>query len=125
MRKQYHFQPSKNGFYAWDVNKLVKKTKNLPEILVNLEDIKELDENFWYQTPDTKPTCRSVVDHFRLVNETDLKPPIILSKDGRVMDGMHRVAKALLLGLKKIKAVKFLKDPAPDFVDIHASHLPY
>ena len=34
----------------------------------------------------------------RKIEETDLEYPIILAADGRVMDGMHRVCKALLEG---------------------------
>jgi hypothetical protein len=30
------------------------------------------------------------------------------------MDGMHRVAKAWLLGLSTIQAVQFVQDPEPD-----------
>ena len=125
MRKQYHFQPSKNGFYAWDVDKLVEITKDFPRILIPLDQIKELDENFWYQEKDKIPTCRSFVEHMRLVQETDLKYPIILSQNGRVMDGMHRVAKALLLGHKEITAVQFMKDPEPDYFDVQEDDLPY
>ncbi|MDP4011806.1 MAG: hypothetical protein Q8P72_06305 [Candidatus Roizmanbacteria bacterium] len=125
MRKQYYFQPSKNGFYAWDVDKLVDKTKDIPQISVPLTQIKELDENFWYQGNDKIPTGRSFVDHMKLVQETDLKYPIILSQNGRVMDGMHRVAKALLLGHKEITAVQFAKDPEPDFEDVQENDLPY
>lgn len=32
------------------------------------------------------------------------------------MDGMHRVAKALLLGRDDIEAVQFAEDPEPDHV---------
>ena len=39
-----------------------------------------------------------VVEHMRLVQEVDPSYPIILGVDGRVLDGMHRVARALLLG---------------------------
>ena len=124
MRKQYYFLPSKNGYYAWDVDKLVEKSKDLPVISINLEDIKELDESFWYQGGN-QPSCRSIVEHVRLVNEADLKYPIILSKDGRVMDGMHRVAKALLLGHDEIQAVRFDEDIAPDYEDVFEDDLPY
>ncbi len=41
------------------------------------------------------------------------------------MDGMHRVAKALLLGHKEIKAVKFAEDPPPDYEDVVENDLPY
>ena len=103
----------------------MNKQRAFRKFQLNLDQIKELDENFWYQGPDASPTCRSIVDHFRLINETDLDYPIILSKDGRVMDGMHRVAKALLLGHKEIKAVKFTEDPKPDYVDVFENDLPY
>ena len=125
MRKQYYFQPSKNGFYAWDVDKLVEKSKVFPQISIPLTQIKELDENFWYQGSDKIPTCRSFVEHMILVQETDLKYPIILSQNGRVMDGMHRVARALLLGQKEIMAVQFTKDPEPDYIDVQEDDLPY
>ena len=54
-----------------------------------------------------------------------LELPIILSSDGRVMDGMHRVAKAALLGHETIPAVQFTSDPEPDFVDVQPEDLPY
>ncbi len=125
MRKQYHFQPSEKGFYAWDVDKLEERSKGLPVVSVKLTDIKELDETFWYNSVDNKPTVRSIAEHFKLVNETDLKYPIILSKDGRVMDGMHRVVKAFLSGYDEIKAVRFTEDVPPDYEDVHEDDLTY
>ncbi|MBT6068544.1 hypothetical protein HOG48_02190 [Candidatus Peregrinibacteria bacterium] len=125
MRKQYHFRPSNNGFYAWDVDKLIEKSKDFPQISIKLNEIKELDKNFWYQMSDSIPTCRSIAEHLHYANEADLKYPIILSKDGGVMDGMHRVVKALALGLDEIKAVKFEEDLEPDYEDVHEDDLPY
>ena len=125
MRKQYHFRPSKNGYYAWDVDKLVESSKDFPVILVNLSEIKELDENFWYGGKDDIPTCRSIVEHMQLVNETSLQYPIILSEEGRVMDGMHRVLKAVLNKEESIKAVKFNKTPKPDYEDVYPNELSY
>jgi hypothetical protein len=55
----------------------------------------------------------------------DLRFPIILSADGRVMDGMHRVAKAVLLRQATIEAVQFDVDPEPDYVDVRPDELPY
>lgn len=51
MRKQYHLRPSKSGgFDAWDVDKLIDNAKGLPVIELQLSEIKELDEPFWYQS---------------------------------------------------------------------------
>ena len=125
MRKQYHFRPSQQGFHAWDVDPLVEKSRDLPHILVKLEDIKELDENYWYQEPGAIPTCRSLAEHFKLALEADLDYPIILSQDGRVMDGMHRVMKALASGYLEIKAVKFREELPPDYEDVYPVDLLY
>ena len=125
MRKQYHFRPSKQGYYAWDIDRLVALTKDFERQLVDLDSIRELDETFWFGDKSDKPTCRAIVEHIRLIEETDLSFPIILSSDGRVMDGMHRVAKALLEGRETIEAVKFNQDPEPDYEDVHPDDLPY
>jgi hypothetical protein len=52
-----------------------------------------------------------VLEHIRLIDEADLSFPIILSSAGAVMDGRHRIAKALLQGRAAIEAVQFEEDP--------------
>src|SRR4030095_9468733 len=122
MRKQYYFRPSERGLLAWDVDRLVTLTKRFPRIDVPLTAIRELDEPFWSDA-DT-PTWRAAVEHIRLIEAADLSFAIILSSDGRVMDGMHRVAKAVLLGRAPIEAVKFTEDPEPDLVGLQTDKLP-
>src|SRR6266508_6093623 len=89
MRKQYHFRPGPNGLRAWDVDRLVALTKNLRREQVPLVSIREIDEPYWSTGYEHAPTCRDVVEHARLIEEADLAFPVILSSDGRVMDGMH------------------------------------
>lgn len=43
--------------------------------------------------------------------------PVILGTNGRVMDGMHRVARVLLEGRAMIEAVQIEGVPEPDFRD--------
>lgn len=57
-----------------------------------------------------------MVEHVKLVEAAAPSYPIILSSSGRVMDGMHRVAQAVLLRDKDIEAVQFDEDPEPDCV---------
>jgi hypothetical protein len=66
-----------------------------------------------------------MLDHMKLVEEADLSFPIILSADGGIMDGMHRVAKAALEGRTEVEAVQFDRDPEPDYVNRRLSDLPY
>jgi hypothetical protein len=41
------------------------------------------------------------------------------------MDGMHRVAKAAMLGHFTIEAFQFQEDPGPDYIDVPLDDLPY
>ena len=124
MRNQYYFRRSTRGLLAWDVDRLVALSVQFPRIELSLAAIRELDAPFSSEHEDTL-TWRNVAEHAGLIEAADLSFPIILSSDGSVMDGMHRVAKAVLLGRATIEAVQFTEDPAPDFVDMDPNELPY
>ena len=124
MRKQYHSRRTDEGVLIWDVDRLVEASKDLPVTEVPLTQIRELDEQYWFDG-DHMPTCRAILEHMILVRDTDLKYPIILSSDGRVMDGMHRVLKAALEERETIPARRFEITPEPDFVDVDIDTLPY
>jgi hypothetical protein len=122
MRKQYYFRPSEHGLLAWDVHRLVRLSKTLPRKRVPLAAIRELDEAWSRGEP---VTWRAMIEHIRLMDAADLAYPIILSSAGRVMDGMHRVAKSVREGRADIEAVQFDVDPSPDHVGRGPDDLPY
>lgn len=124
MRQQYHFRPSSNGFFAWDVKRLVERSATLPIQSVALDQIAELDEAYWFDTGD-KPTCRKIAEHFKLMMAADLKYPIILCAEGKLMDGMHRVTRALAQNETHILSVRFPVTPEPDYTDVYPDDLPY
>lgn len=123
MRKQYNFWPwpTDGPSDAWDVDHLVELSRDLPVKQVSLDSIWQLDTQHWRSAV----TPRDLADHIRLVRDTDLAHPIILSADGRVMDGMHRVVKALLEGRDMISAVQFDVQPEPDHRDVRPEDLSY
>jgi hypothetical protein len=121
VRKQYHFQPGARRLDAWDVDRLVALTRDLLVKQVRVAAIWELDSVYWSETM----TPREVAAHLRLTNEVDVQYPIILGADGRIMDGMHRVLRALLEGRESIDAVQFDVDPEPDYLDVMPDELPY
>ena len=123
MRKQYYFQPSSRGLLAWDVDRLVEQSRDFPRRRIELTSIRELDEP-WFGD-DERPTWRSLVQHVKLMDEADLSFPIILSADGRVMDGRHRAAQALRLGRHEVEAVQFDVDPPPDYTGRSPAELAY
>jgi hypothetical protein len=124
VRKQYHFWPGGQGLDAWDVDRLVRLSAGFPVIQVALDSIGEVDSVYWF-SDDLAPTVRRVVEHARLIEEVDPSYPIILGFDGRVMDGMHRIARALLEGRQTIDAVRFETHPEPDYRNCRVEDLPY
>jgi hypothetical protein len=124
VRKQYHFWPGENGLDAWDVDRLVALSASFDVEEIDVGSIWELDTVYWFDERDS-PTVRKVVEHARLIQEVELSYPIIVGPDGRVMDGMHRVARALLDGAATIRAVRFDVIPIPDFRNCRPDDLPY
>ena len=125
LRRQYHFRPGPDGLRAWDLHRLIRLARHLPVTQVPLTDIRELGEPYWFSHEGDAPTPRAIALHVQLMDACDLRWPIILSADGGVMDGMHRVAQALRLGHTHIAAQRFAVDPAPDHIGVAPQHLPY
>jgi hypothetical protein len=124
LRRQYHFRPGPQGLRAWDVHRLIALAEPLLVEEVPLTAIRELDETYW-STDGSQLTCRQVAEHAQLIAEADLSFPILLSSDGRVMDGMHRVARALIEDRAGVPAKRFVHDPEPDYVGKRPDELPY
>jgi hypothetical protein len=99
---------------VYNVERLWELARELPVQTIPLSQVEsELDYPYcWFKTK--KPSPRAVAQHARLIYEADFNYPIILSAKGIVMDGVHRIAKAWLLGLTTIQAVQFSQDPEPD-----------
>ena len=99
---------------VYNVERLWVLARDLPVETICLSQVEgELDYPYqWFKTK--KPSPREVAKHAKQIYEADLSYPIILSAKGIVMDGVHRIAKAWLLGLEGIKAVRFAEDPEPD-----------
>jgi len=125
VRKQYHFWMGEHGLDAGDVDRLIRLSSGFPVEHVSLDAIEEIDSVYWFDDDRESATVRRIVDHVRLIQEVDLAWPIILGLDGRVMDGMHRIARSLLEGLSTIGAVRFEVLPEPDFRNCRPEDLPY
>lgn len=123
MRKQYHFWPGERDFDAWDVDRLIELTRRLPVERLAVGEVRDLDSVYWFDEAHP-PTVRAVVEHTRLVRDVDMSHPIIVGPDGRVMDGMHRVARALLEGRDTVEAVRLREIPEPDRRGVRPGDLP-
>jgi hypothetical protein len=108
-----HTRATPQGRAVWLTERLWRLAEALPISRVPIADIAELDQDCWFGAAHT-PTIRAVAEHARRIEAADLARPVILSSDGRLMDGGHRVAKAWLMGLTDVASVRFETDPEPD-----------
>ena len=125
VRKQYFFRPNGDRFDAWDIEHLIELSEDLVVKEIPLASIAELDAPYWFGVDDAAASVRILVRHMELVNAADLSYPVILGAQGQVMDGMHRIAKSLLLGRSTVRAVQFEHQPKPDHIHVTPDELPY
>lgn len=94
------------GRHTWSVPRLFELVRSLPVMEIPLNHM-----NMYYTYENI--TLREMVMHMKAVNDADLDKPIILDEDGELMDGRHRIMKAILTGAETIKAVRFDENPSP------------
>lgn len=93
------------GDKKYNVHAAISLSVNLPVKSLSLDDI-----YIQYPSPCSND-FRDFIAHMKLVIDADLKYPILLNENGAIIDGKHRLAKAVLNGHKTIKTRRFLKDP--------------
>ncbi len=98
----------------WYVDRLWELAEALPVEEVAIDDIRGPDEVTWYYPGGPAPTCRSIAEHCRRINAADLSYPILLTEDGCVFDGMHRIARCLMEGRTTVLVRRFPVNPEPD-----------
>ena len=103
-------QMARLGRHHWSVPRLFELSRNLPVMDVVID---HMSTYFVYD----KLTLRELIGHMKAVEAADLSFPIILDEDGDLMDGRHRLMKAIMQGNVTIKAVRFEENPSPCRVD--------
>lgn len=91
--------------YRYKVTDLVEASKELEVFEIKVSDI-----FLNYQAPNNN-TLYSFIEHVNRTNNADLKYPIILAPCNFILDGKHRVAKAIINNIETIKAVRFKEMP--------------
>lgn len=94
------------GRNSWSVARLIELARELPVMDVPLNHL------YVYNTYE-KLTLREMVMHMNAVNSADMSYPIMLDEDGEILDGRHRLMKAMLTGAETIKVVRFDENPSP------------
>ncbi|WP_308635723.1 hypothetical protein [Paenibacillus silvisoli] len=104
--------------HIWDVEKLWALSESLPVHTIKIDSIKELDQDCWFADSRSAPvpSIRNVALHCKRIINANMAYPIILCSDGQLIDGGHRIAKALIDGKSEIHAV-FIPLPPADVIE--------
>ncbi|RLI68823.1 MAG: hypothetical protein DRP02_11810 [Candidatus Gerdarchaeota archaeon] len=97
---------------VWKIPRLMKLAEELEPFDLPLKHM-----NIHNLYPAIESTME-FVEHIQYVLDADLDTPIILDEEGYVMDGRHRLAKALLEKKETIKAVRFEVTPTCCFTEV-------
>ena len=89
----------------YQVSELIEASKDL-----EVFEVKTADIFLNYESPCANNLV-SFIEHCKRTDAADLKHAIILSPCNYILDGKHRVAKALIKGNKTVKAVRFKEMP--------------
>ena len=112
IKKQWEFdeiQCYETRTKKYYVHEAIRLSKDLPVKEINLSEI------YMSYGSMCKDSFRSFLEHVKMVNDADLSCPILMNEDGCIIDGRHRLAKAILDECETIKVKRFVDDPADCF----------
>ena len=96
----------------WEIDTILRATEGLPIYDLQLSAI-DLNESPW----NGSDNIYNYIWHIDRINKSDLSYPIIQAPWGYIIDGWHRVCKAILNGDTTIKAVRLIVMPEPDKIE--------
>lgn len=99
------------GDKIWEASTLFKASKDLQCYDLQLSAL-NLDTPF-----PTSDTMASFAYQMKRVLESNLDYPVIQAPDGWIMDGYHRIVKAIIEGRTTIKAVRLPVLPEADRIE--------
>lgn len=97
----------------WHLRVLWRKSENLQKKKMKVDTLwnDRYNKAWCWQHENEIINNEFFLHHMQRVLEADLNYPIILSEEGYIFDGVHRLMKAKHLGMQYIEYVQFEKDP--------------
>lgn len=89
----------------YNVHAAIFAARDLPVTEVPIEQV------YMAFCSPAEDTFRSFLAHAKMVNDADLSYPLLYNENGALIDGKHRLGKAMLTGEKIIRMKRFLVDP--------------
>jgi hypothetical protein len=102
-----------NKSRVYTVSRLIEHARELPVFEIPVAAI-YIGANVF---DDRISDAKSLAEHVKRVNETNLDHPVLMDPSGFIMDGWHRVVKALVEGKETIKAKRFTELPLHEYTE--------
>ena len=97
----------------WVVPRLWEASKGLPVTEVEVASLEEVTDAHGWLRHWRDSSHPLVAPEMKRVRAADLSYPILLHPEGWVMDGCHRIVRALMEGRATIPAVRFTYETLP------------
>ena len=91
----------------WKFKHLFEASRSKPRIEVPVEELNVLDADVWFSPTGRAPTLRNIAHEFKRVEQVDPGCPAIIVRTIGLIDGTHRLIKALLRGERSLACVEF------------------
>ena len=110
-----HFPKTKRYPYErnWDLETIWNASKNAKPTRIKVSELwdKRYKNEWCWQNEGEELNNLFFLHHMRRVLNADLSYPIMISEEGLIFDGVHRLDKAKHLDLEYIDCLVFEKDP--------------
>lgn len=100
---------------SWYVTNLIEKSNNTDNVYEYDLDLYSIDLSVFVWGKHL--TQYELLTHFRQINNITDDYPILVSEEGWILDGWHRVFKYLLEDKRYIKCKRFKINPKFDIID--------
>lgn len=99
------------NIFVYDSSEIYRLALSAPINMVKPTDF-DLTKMFWFANLE-QASVFEVLEHFRRIMAVSVEDPIVLAPDGSVLDGLHRIARAVLDNRSSIPARQLLVEPEP------------
>lgn len=116
-----HYKRPDGSLRSWRVETLWNAARELETFYMAPRAVLEALKEHEWSTPGHEHGLHAFIKHWEQAEAAKIDFPIILSESGELLDGAHRLAKAVMHNHLRIPCRQFKEEPPSDFGPIAAT----
>jgi hypothetical protein len=96
--------------HEWQLSDVLASAATRPVTYVAVHDFEQLDEDVWFAGTGRAPTLRELASEYGQVQAADLERPLLAVDGLGLLDGTHRIVRALVEGRSELPMVSLSLD---------------